>query len=296
MSRLSERLGHSRPVLTPARARSASWSRLSRCAQQQGAEPPFQLRPGLIAEILRLYDELKRRQNSVDDFERRALGVLEPGAAYDRGAERLVRQTRFLVAAFRDFERRSAECGDDEHMLRARLMTETSTATLSAHRADGHRRRLRAVRCGSGRLGFADAHPRPRDGSMSSSRTRCSPARCTNASTGCCPGSRRSATRRRSIGACLSLVIPPGRSDAVHVRARSRRGSRRASRGASSTRFDKVRWRRPVDAALIVRQRLPYVVRGARSAAIGRRAVPDVEPCRWRPNRSRRRSTWCCRA
>jgi RecB family exonuclease len=73
-----------------------------------------------------LYDDLKRRQNSVDDFERRALGVLEPGAASDRGAERLVRQTRFLVAAFRHFERRCAECGEDDHVLRARLVTEAS--------------------------------------------------------------------------------------------------------------------------------------------------------------------------
>jgi ATP-dependent helicase/nuclease subunit B len=72
-----------------------------------------------------LYDELKRRQNSVADFERRALGVLEPGAAFDRGAERLVRQTRFLVAAFRDFERRSVASGEDEHTLRARLVKET---------------------------------------------------------------------------------------------------------------------------------------------------------------------------
>jgi RecB family exonuclease len=125
VARLSERLGHARPVLTPAQ-REVLLGVACRVAQEQGAEPPFQLRPGLVAEILRLYDELKRRQNSVDDFERRALGVLEPGAAHDRGAERLVRQTRFLVAGFRDFERRSAECGDDEHMLRARLMSETS--------------------------------------------------------------------------------------------------------------------------------------------------------------------------
>jgi len=125
VSRLGERLGHSRPVLTPAE-REVLLGVACRAARGQGAEPPFQLRPGLIAEILRLYDELRRRQNSVDDFERRALGVLEPGAASDRGAERLVRQTRFLVAAFRDFEHRSAECGDDEHMLRARLMTEAS--------------------------------------------------------------------------------------------------------------------------------------------------------------------------
>ena len=125
VARLSERLGHARAVLTPAQ-REVLLGVACRVAQEQGVEPPFRLRPGLVAEILRLYDELKRRQNSVDDFERRALGVLEPGAAHDRGAERLVRQTRFLVAAFRDFERRSAECGDDEHLLRARLMTEIS--------------------------------------------------------------------------------------------------------------------------------------------------------------------------
>jgi len=123
--RLSERLGSSRPVLTAAE-REVLLGVACRVAQQQGAEAPFHLRPGLVAEILRLYDELKRRQNSVDDFERRALAVLEPGAAIDRGAERLVRQTRFLVAAFRDFERRSAECGDDEHLLRARLLAESS--------------------------------------------------------------------------------------------------------------------------------------------------------------------------
>jgi ATP-dependent helicase/nuclease subunit B len=125
VSRLSERLGALRPVLSPAQ-REVLLGVACRVAHEQGAEPPFHLRPGLVAEILRLYDELKRRQNSVDDFERRALGVLEPGAAYDRGAERLVRQTRFLVAAFRDFERRSADSGDDEHMLRARLVSEPS--------------------------------------------------------------------------------------------------------------------------------------------------------------------------
>jgi RecB family exonuclease len=123
VSRLGERLGSWRPILTPAE-REVLLGVASRTARQAGAEPPFHLRPGLIAEILRLYDELKRRQNNVDDFERRALGVLEPGATFDRGAERLVRQTRFLVAVFRDFERRSAASGDDEHMLRARLVAE----------------------------------------------------------------------------------------------------------------------------------------------------------------------------
>ena len=125
VSRLGERLGRSRPALTPAE-REVLLGVACRAAQEHGNEPPFHLRPGLIAEVLRLYDELKHRQNNVDDFERRALAVLEPGAASDRGAERLVRQTRFLVAAFRDFERRSMECGEDEHLLRARLVAEPS--------------------------------------------------------------------------------------------------------------------------------------------------------------------------
>jgi RecB family exonuclease len=124
VSRLGQRLGHGRPALTPAE-REVLLGVACRDALSQDVEPPFHLRPGLVAEILRLYDDVKRRQNSVDDFERRALGVLEPGAASDRGAERLVRQTRFLVAAFRNFERRVAECGEDEHLLRARLVSET---------------------------------------------------------------------------------------------------------------------------------------------------------------------------
>ena len=123
--RFGDRLSDPRPSLTGAE-REVLLGVACRAARDQGAQPPFHLRPGLIAEILRLHDELKRRQNSVDDFERRALGVLEPGAATDRGAERLVRQTRFLVAAFREFERRSAEHGEDEHGLRARLVTERS--------------------------------------------------------------------------------------------------------------------------------------------------------------------------
>jgi RecB family exonuclease/inactivated superfamily I helicase len=97
-----------------------------RDARTGGAEPPFRLRSGLVAEALAFYDALRRNQKDVDTFERLARGLLEPGASYDRGAERLVRQTRFLVSAFRAFERRVAEAGVDEHGLRARLLRETS--------------------------------------------------------------------------------------------------------------------------------------------------------------------------
>ena len=97
----------------------AAWS-----AASGGNEPPFNVRPGLVAEMLRFYDELRWNRNTVDDFERRALDRLEPGADYDRGAARLVRQTRFLAAAYRDFEQRVATAGADEHSIRARLLSE----------------------------------------------------------------------------------------------------------------------------------------------------------------------------
>ena len=121
VERLASRLDGDRAVLTPAE-REVLLGVACRAAKEAGADPPFRLRPGLIAEILAFYDALRRRQKDVDTFERLALGLLEPGASYDRGAERLVRQTRFLVAAFREFERRSAEAGLDEHALRRDLL------------------------------------------------------------------------------------------------------------------------------------------------------------------------------
>ena len=54
---------------------------------------------------------------------------LEPRAEFDRGAERLLRQTRFLAAAFRNFERRVAASGGlDEHALRRQLLDDEGPA------------------------------------------------------------------------------------------------------------------------------------------------------------------------
>lgn len=89
-----------------------------------GIDAPFRVRPGLVAEMVRFYDELRRNQKDIDSFERLALGMLEPGAADDRGARQLVDQTRFLAAVFRDFERRCAEHGTDEHGLRRLILSE----------------------------------------------------------------------------------------------------------------------------------------------------------------------------
>ena len=91
-----------------------------------GLEPPFAVRPGLVAEMVRFYDDLRRNQKDVDTFERLALGMLEPGADDDRGARQLVDQTRFLAAVFRDFERRCSAHGADEHELRRLILTESA--------------------------------------------------------------------------------------------------------------------------------------------------------------------------
>jgi hypothetical protein len=119
--RLATRLPNRGRVLEPAE-REVLLGVACRVAAENGAPPPFHLRPGLVAEILSFYDALRWNQKDVDVFERLALGLLEPGASYDRGAERLVRQTRFLVAAFREFERRTSAAGGDEHALRDALL------------------------------------------------------------------------------------------------------------------------------------------------------------------------------
>jgi len=127
IGRLGDRLPGPRARLTdPEREVLAGVA--CRMAIAEGNEPPFRLRPGLVAEIVRFYDALQRNLKDVDTFERLAVGALEPGAAADRGAERLVRQTRFLVSAFRHFERLVATTGRaDEHILRSRLMSERAT-------------------------------------------------------------------------------------------------------------------------------------------------------------------------
>ena len=99
-----------------------------RAAADGGHPPPFHLRPGLIAEVLAFYDALGRHRKDIATFERLVLGRLEAGAEYDRGAERLVRQTRFLVSAFTLFEQLCAERGlaDDRH-LRAVALASPAT-------------------------------------------------------------------------------------------------------------------------------------------------------------------------
>ena len=113
------------PRLLSAPEREVLLRRAAREAAAAGAVPPFRLRPGLILQMLDFYDELRRREKTLDDFERLATAPLAASAPIDRGAERLLRQTEFLCAAFSTFERLVAATGaTDEHGLRSLLLSE----------------------------------------------------------------------------------------------------------------------------------------------------------------------------
>lgn len=115
------------PRLLSEPEREVLLRRAAREAAAAGAEPPFRLRPGLIVQMLDFYDELRRREQTLADFERLATGRLAPSADIDRGAERLLRQTEFLCAAFAAFEHACARTGaGDEHGLRALLLDRTA--------------------------------------------------------------------------------------------------------------------------------------------------------------------------
>ena len=93
----------------------------------EGDSPPFRLRPALVGEMVSLYDSLRRQQRTVDDFERLLTTGFDGIADYDRGAERLLRQTRFLSRVFRGYERRLHELSElDEHQLRTALLSSTA--------------------------------------------------------------------------------------------------------------------------------------------------------------------------
>jgi CRISPR/Cas system-associated exonuclease Cas4 (RecB family) len=84
--------------------------------------PPFLLRPGLVAEMLRFHDQVARLGHDPSAWLEEAAAHLEDEAPTDRGAERLLLQTRFLREAYRVFEARvEALDGVDERALHAAL-------------------------------------------------------------------------------------------------------------------------------------------------------------------------------
>ncbi len=118
---LHHRLGPGTPPLLSRVEREARLWTASDSAIAAGVAPPFSVRAGLIAEMLSLYDAVKRQNRSVEDFERVLVEALESSADFDRGAARLLVQTRHLVAVFREYERDLEAVGLDEHRLRSLL-------------------------------------------------------------------------------------------------------------------------------------------------------------------------------
>lgn len=91
---------------------------------------PLRVRPGLVAEILRFYDQLRRQAQQVKRFEELIVDAIgdEEG---DSGARRMLQQTRFLAAVFAGYERRVRESGAaDEHLLRERVIAGPLTRPL----------------------------------------------------------------------------------------------------------------------------------------------------------------------
>ena len=124
---LAADLGDARPRLFAAE-REALLGAASRAAVEAGAVPPFTLRPGLIARMLEFYDSVRRHLRTIDDFERVATAELERDADSDRGAARMLEQTRFLVAAFRGYEAQlRARGAADEHVSRRALIDAPSS-------------------------------------------------------------------------------------------------------------------------------------------------------------------------
>lgn len=115
------------PLQLTAFERDAMMQSAALAASSAVGDLPFKVRPGLVAEILRFYDQLRRQSQSVQRFAELLTAALGGGGELaDRGAERLLRQTDFLVRTFHGYQQRLADSGAcDEHTLRSRLLAES---------------------------------------------------------------------------------------------------------------------------------------------------------------------------
>jgi RecB family exonuclease len=90
----------------------------------------FRIRPTLVAEILRFYDQLKRQSQTVTRFAELIVAALGTSGD-DRGADRMLRQTRFIERTLLGYERRLEASGAlDEHLLRRQLIADAGSRPL----------------------------------------------------------------------------------------------------------------------------------------------------------------------
>ena len=119
------------PRVLNAFEREVLLSAIARGLMEEGVVPPFDIRPGLVAEILALYDTIRRLGKRIADFDRNFCEELEKDVETDRGAEKLLQQTVFLSALYQRYEENLTAAGvSDEHAVRERLMAEGSLQRL----------------------------------------------------------------------------------------------------------------------------------------------------------------------
>ncbi len=122
------RMHQSLPGAPPLLTRTAREVLLARAAHRAGRRArmggaPFELRAGLVAELLTFFDELRLRQRSVRRFARALFDELRVERGTDRGSESLIHQASFMGFTFLAYERGVAASGGlDEHGLRRRLL------------------------------------------------------------------------------------------------------------------------------------------------------------------------------
>lgn len=127
---LASRLATAADVLSPF-DREVLLGRVAREVVAAGIEPPFAVRPALVAEMVALYDHIRRQARTVEDFDRNLRAELEPAAESDRGAAAFLAQTRFLTAVFTGYQARLAELGlADEHVVRSAILSSTPRRPL----------------------------------------------------------------------------------------------------------------------------------------------------------------------
>lgn len=83
----------------------------ARAVAQTRGPAPFLVRPGLVAEMARFHDDVHRLGHDLEAAAAHLLPDLEAEASADRGAARLLEQTRFLLDVFADYDTRLHSCG-----------------------------------------------------------------------------------------------------------------------------------------------------------------------------------------
>ena len=148
------------PPLLSRTTRELLLARAGRDAAARTRMPgaPFQLRPGLVSELLRFYDELRLRQRTVRRMARAIFDELRVERGTDRGSEGLIHQASFMGFAFLGYDRGR---GRERRPRRARASTAAAhDAAVAAVRPRRRRRRrstLRPARVVAG--GFRSARP-----------------------------------------------------------------------------------------------------------------------------------------